>query len=184
MSPTTIFAKGYQVAGESSVFLGYLRDFPNVAGLLQSNYTRGNRLKDIQILLADDNEFVRRAIRSVLQMEPDFKIICEVANGVEAIEGSAKLQPAVVLLDVSMPGIGGLEAARQILKAAPNTEIVLLTEHAVAEMAHTALSIGIRGYVIKSDAAKDLAVAIRTVIQKKQYVSSGIAVEPNRATAI
>ena len=141
-------------------------------------------MKEIQILVADDNEFVRRAIRTVLQLEPDFKIICEAPNGAEAIDGSAKLQPAVVLMDVSMPGIGGLEAARQILKVAPNTEIVLLTEHAVAEMAHTALSMGIRGYVIKSDAAKDLADAIRTVIQKKQYVSSGLPLQPNRVSAI
>jgi DNA-binding NarL/FixJ family response regulator len=141
-------------------------------------------LKEIQILVADDNEFVRRAIRSVLQLEPDFNIICEAADGVAAVDESIKLLPTVVLMDVSMPGIGGLEAARQILKVAPHTEIVLLTEHAVAEMAHTALSMGIHGYVIKSDAAKDLADAIRTVIQKKQYVSSGLAVEPNRASAI
>jgi DNA-binding NarL/FixJ family response regulator len=141
-------------------------------------------LKDIQILVADDNEFVRRAIRSVLQMEPDFKIICEAADGVAAIDESTKLLPTVVLMDVSMPGIGGLEAARQILEIAPNTEIVLLTEHAVAEMARTALSMGIRGYVIKSDAAKDLADAIRTVIQKKQYVSSGLPLQPNTASAI
>jgi DNA-binding NarL/FixJ family response regulator len=73
-------------------------------------------LKDIQILVADDNEFVRRAIRSSLQLEPDFKIICEAADGVEAIDESAKLLPAVVLMDVSMPGIGGLEAACQILE--------------------------------------------------------------------
>jgi DNA-binding NarL/FixJ family response regulator len=146
--------------------------------------TRGEALKEIRILVADDNEFVRRAIRSVLKMEADFKIVCEATDGAEAIDESAKLQPAVVLLDLSMPGMGGLQAARQILEAAPHTEIVLLTEHAVAEMAHTALSMGIRGYVIKSDAAKDLADAIRTVIQKKQYVSSGLALEPNRATAI
>jgi DNA-binding NarL/FixJ family response regulator len=141
-------------------------------------------LKDIQILVADDNEFVRRAIRSVLRMEPDFKIVYEAKNGIEAIEQAGKLLPNVVLLDVSMPGIGGLEAARQILEAAPNTEIVLLTEHAVTEMARTALSRGIRGYVIKSDAGKDLADAVRTVIQGKQYVSSGLTMEPNRTGAI
>jgi DNA-binding NarL/FixJ family response regulator len=184
MSIARILAQARRVSRESSVFPGYLRDFPSVAGLLQSNYTRGNRLKDIQILVADDNKFVRRAIRSVLQMETDFEIICEAANGVEAVEESAKLQPAVVLMDVSMPGIGGLEAARQILEGSPNTEIILLTEHAVAEMAHTALSMGIRGYVIKSDAAKDLPDAIRTVIQKKKYVSSGLPAHPNKATAI
>jgi DNA-binding NarL/FixJ family response regulator len=146
--------------------------------------TRGSPLKDIHILVADDNEFVRRAIRSVLQIEPDFQIICEAANGVEAIDESKKLLPAVVLMDVSMPGIGGLEAARQILEVAPHTEIVLLTEHAVTEMARTALSMGIRGYVIKSDAAKDLPDAIRTVIQKKHYVSPGLPVQPHRASAI
>jgi DNA-binding NarL/FixJ family response regulator len=146
--------------------------------------TRGNHLKEIQILVADDNEFVRRAIRSVLQLDPDFKIIREAADGVEAVNASAKLLPAVVLMDVNMPGIGGLEAARQILDVAPKTEIILLTEHAVAEMAHTALSMGIRGYVIKSDAAKDLPDAIRTVIQKKQYISPGLRARPNTAPAI
>jgi two-component system invasion response regulator UvrY len=140
-------------------------------------------LKDIQILVADDNEFVRRAIRNVLQTETDFKIVCEAADGVEAIEQSAKLQPAVVLMDVNMPGIGGLEAARRILEKAPTTEIVLLTEHAITEMARTALSLGIRGYVIKSDAAKDLARAVRTVIRREQYVSSGLALQPNTARA-
>ena len=120
----------------------------------------------------------------MLQIEPDFQIICEAANGVEAIDESKKLLPTVVLMDVSMPGIGGLEAARQILEVAPHTEIVLLTEHAVTEMARTALSMGIRGYVIKSDAAKDLPDAIRTVIQKKQYVSPGLPVQPRRASAI
>jgi DNA-binding NarL/FixJ family response regulator len=146
--------------------------------------TRGNHLKELQILVADDNEFVRRAIRSVLQIETDFKIICEARHGVEAIEKSAKLLPAIVLMDISMPGIGGLEAARQVLEVAPNAEIILLTEHAVTEMAHTALSMGIRGYVIKSDAAKDLPDAIRTVIQKKQYVSPGLHAPPNTAPAV
>ena len=184
MPTTTIFARGSRVGGESSVFSRLLPRLPECCWVIAKYLHEGNRLKDIKILLADDNEFVRRAIRSVLQLEPDFKIIYEAVDGVEALDKSAKLQPAVVLMDVSMPGIGGLEAARQILQAGPNTEIVLLTEHAVAEMAHTALSMGIRGFVIKSDAAKDLADAIRTVIQKKQYVSSGLAVEPNRASAI
>ena len=141
-------------------------------------------MKDIHILVADDNEFVRRAIRSVLQMEHDFKIICEAADGVAAIDEAAKLLPAVVVMDVSMPGIGGLEAARQIFEVSPSTEIVLLTEHAITEMARTALSMGIRGYVIKSDAAKDLPDAIRTVIQKKRYVSPGLPVQPHGAGAI
>lgn len=134
-------------------------------------------LKDIRILLADDNEFVRRAICSVLRMDANFRIICEVGDGVEAIEKAKELQPDVVLLDVSMPQIGGFEAARQILTVAPQTEIVLLTEHAVAEMARAALDRGIRGYVIKSQAAQELGVAIRTVIQRKQYVSTGLAVQ-------
>ena len=134
-------------------------------------------LKDIRILLADDNEFVRRAICSVLQVDANFRIICEVGDGVEAIEKSRELQPDVVLLDVSMPQIGGFEAARQILTVAPQTEIVLLTEHAVAEMARAALDQGIRGYVIKSDAAQELGVAIRTVIQRERYTSAGLAVQ-------
>ncbi|MGH9529489.1 MAG: response regulator [Terriglobales bacterium] len=132
-------------------------------------------MKDIQILVADDNEFVRRAIRSVLELYPDFHIICEATDGLDAIEKSKELHPNVVLLDVSMPQIGGFEAARQILTASHQTEIVLLTEHAVAEMAQNAFDRGIRGYVIKSDAAKELAVAIRTVVQQGRYVSAGLS---------
>ncbi len=131
-------------------------------------------MKDIRILLADDNEFVRRAICSVLRVDPNFRIICEVADGLEAIEKSKDLQPDVVLLDVSMPQMGGFEAARQILIVAPKSEIVLLTEHAVAEMARTALDRGIKGYVIKSNAAQELSDAIRAVNQQKQYVSAGL----------
>jgi DNA-binding NarL/FixJ family response regulator len=112
-------------------------------------------------------------------MQPDFNVTCEVADGFGAIRRSEELQPDVVLLDVSMPQMGGFEAARQILAVAPNTEIILLTEHAVAEMARAALSMGIRGYVIKSDAAKDLVDAVRTVIQRKQYVSSGLSLIRN-----
>ena len=136
-------------------------------------------MKDIRILLADDNEFVRRAICGVLQQDANFRIICEVADGVEAIAQSKELQPDVVLLDVSMPQMGGFEAARQILTVAPKTEIILLTEYAVAEMARTALNQGIRGYVIKSNAATDLADAVRAVIQQKQYVSASLAVQGN-----
>jgi two-component system response regulator DesR len=131
-------------------------------------------LKRIKILLADDNEFVRRAVRSVLQIQPEFEVIYEAANGDEAAEKSRELQPNVVLLDVSMPAIGGFDAARRILEFAPGCEIIMLTEHAVPDMARAALASGIRGYVIKSDAAKDLADAVRTVLQGKQYVSSAL----------
>jgi DNA-binding NarL/FixJ family response regulator len=110
-------------------------------------------------------------------MDADFRIICEVADGLEAIEKSKELQPDVALLDISMPQMGGFEAARQILAAAPQTEIILLTEHAVSEMAQAALDRGIRGYVIKSDAAQELGIAIRTVIRQKSYVSAGLVVQ-------
>ncbi len=134
-------------------------------------------MKDIRILLADDNEFVRRAICSVLQVDADFRVICEVAGGLEAIEKSKELRPDVALLDISMPQMGGFEAARQILGAAPQTEIILLTEHAVSAMAQAALDLGIRGYVIKSNAAQELGVAIRTVIRQKSYVSAGLVAQ-------
>lgn len=134
-------------------------------------------MKDIRILLADDNEFVRHAIVGVLQMDADFRIICEVADGLEALEKSKQLQPDVALLDISMPQMGGFEAARQILAAAPQTEIILLTEHAVSEMAQAALDRGIRGYVIKSNAAQELGTAIRTVARRERYISAGLVAQ-------
>jgi DNA-binding NarL/FixJ family response regulator len=133
-------------------------------------------VNQIQILVADDHEFVRRAICGVLRTEPDFRILCEVKDGAEAIRKSKEMQPDVVVLDVSMPEPGGFEAARQILAVAPKTEIILLTEHAVTEMARAALKSGIRGYVVKSNAAKDLVNAVRAVIRHEQYVSPTLEV--------
>jgi len=131
-------------------------------------------VQEITFLIADDNEFVRRAICNVLRTDPDFRIVCEAASGPEAVERAKDLHPAIVLLDVSMPQMGGFDAAREIIAAVPNAEIILLTEHAVAEMARAALDAGIRGYVVKSDAAKELVDAVRAVLQKQQYVSSGL----------
>ena len=133
-------------------------------------------LKEIAILVADDNEFVRRAVCGVLRMDPDFRVICEAASGMEAVDKAKELQPHVVLLDVSMPQLSGFEAARQILAALPQVEIILLTEHAVAEMARAALDAGVRGYVIKSDAATELGDAVRAVMRKERYISSALPV--------
>lgn len=144
-------------------------------GLLQYVLTWGRVLKDINILIVDDNEFVRRAICNILRSEPMFRVVCEVADGAEGIQKSKELQPAVVLLDVSMPGMGGFEAAGQILAVSPKSEIVLLTQHAVARMAQAAFANGIRGYVVKSDAATDLVPAVRAAIEHRQFASLGLA---------
>ena len=133
-------------------------------------------MNQIRILVADDNEFVRRAICAVLRKQPDIQILCEVDSGMDAVEKSRALQPDVVILDVSMPELGGFEAARQILAVASKTEVVLLTEHAVAEMARAAMKSGIRGYVVKSDAAKDLVDAVRTVMRQEAYLSPALGV--------
>jgi DNA-binding NarL/FixJ family response regulator len=116
----------------------------------------------LRILIVDDQEPVRRALRGLLRTQPAFQLCGEAADGLEAIEKARELKPQVVLMDVSMPRLDGLEATRQIIKALPETEVLILTQHDSEQAARAAKDAGARGYLSKSD-ARYLISAVETV---------------------
>jgi DNA-binding NarL/FixJ family response regulator len=117
----------------------------------------------IRILIADDNELVRLGIRSVLAELPDFLIVSEAANGLEAITKAKETQPDVVLLDLSMPELNGIAAVRVISEIAPDARVVIVTEHESPVFIRQSFTAGACGFLPKADLAKELAVAIREV---------------------
>jgi len=128
----------------------------------------------LRILLADDHKIFRQGVRALLERE-GFRVEGEVADGHAAIEMAARLSPDVVVLDLAMPMLNGLDAAREIARASPRTRTILLTMHAEDPYVARALHAGIRGYVLKSQAAEDLVQAIREVARGAVYLSPGVS---------
>lgn len=131
-------------------------------------------MSPLSILIADDHEVVRRGIRTLFEPRPEWKICGEAATGREAIEKARKLCPDVILLDITMPDIGGLEAIPQILNVCPTARILVLTMHDSGEMATQVLAAGASGLVLKSDAGRDLIRAVEAVDKKKPFLSPAV----------
>jgi DNA-binding NarL/FixJ family response regulator len=128
------------------------------------------KLATVRILIVDDCEPWRRAVCSMLQQYEDLEVICESSDGLEAVQKTTELQPDLILLDIGLPNLNGLEAARQIRKASPGSRILFLTSDGTPELVEEALRIGALGYVIKSDTASDLLPALRTVMRNQRFV--------------
>lgn len=127
----------------------------------------------IKILIADDHQLVRVGIRRLLEDEKDFKVVGEAGDGKEAIEQVKKLNPDVVLMDVAMPGMDGMEATKRLVKKRKEpAKVVILTMHADEHYAARLLRMGASGYVVKDAAPAELAEAIRTVHEGKRFVSA------------
>lgn len=124
----------------------------------------------VRILIVDDSEPWRHSLCSFLQHNPVWQIICEASDGLEAIEKSRELHPDLILLDIGLPKLNGIEAARQIRTVAPGSRILFLSENCCPEVVWEALHVGGCGYVVKSDAGSDLAAALEAVIANKRFV--------------
>jgi DNA-binding NarL/FixJ family response regulator len=131
--------------------------------------------KKLRILIADDHELVRRGIRGLLRVQRVWKVAGEAANGREAGEKARKLKPDVIILDIGMPNLDGMEATRQIREAAPNTEILILTMHESNQMVRRVLEAGARGFVLKSDLAGHLVRAVKVVSKGKIYLTPKVS---------
>jgi DNA-binding NarL/FixJ family response regulator len=127
-----------------------------------------------RVLIADDHEVIRRGVHWLLQASPEWELCGEAKNGQEAIRLAEELKPEIIVMDVSMPGINGVEAARAILSKIPQAKILLLTLHASIELIRSAFRAGVRGYILKSEAEEELIQALSVVIRDGIYVSPRI----------
>lgn len=127
-----------------------------------------------QVLVVEDFEPFRIFVKSLLGNATGLRVICEVADGLQAVERAQELSPDLTLMDIGLPGLNGIEAARRILKFIPESKIVFLTQETAAEVVREALSLGTCGYVVKSQAGSHLLAAIEAVLQGKRFVSSGL----------
>jgi DNA-binding NarL/FixJ family response regulator len=125
----------------------------------------------IRILLVDDHPIVRQGLKTLLEAHPGWEIIGEAADGLEAVDKADRLHPDVMVLDVTMPKMNGLEACRQIRQKAPGLEILFVTQHDSPQMMREALEAGARGYVVKSNAARDLLEAVEAVSQHRVFTA-------------
>jgi len=128
-----------------------------------------------RILVADDHEVVRRGLCALLQSQPDWELCGEAADGREAVEKANKLRPDAVILDIGMPTLNGLEATRQILKVNPQVRVLILTLHDSDQVVREVLNAGARGFLLKSDAARDLVSAVEALRRDKTYFTSKVA---------
>ena len=129
----------------------------------------------LKILVADDHDIVRTGMKSLMEDQPGWQVVAEAGTGRMAVDKAKASSPDVCVLDVTMPELNGLEAARQIKKLLPNTEILILTIHESEQIASEVLKVGARGYILKSDAGRELVAAVKAVAAHKNYFTSRIA---------
>ena len=132
-------------------------------------------MKRITVLLAEDHQMVSEGFRSLLKHEPDVEIVGEAASGRQAVQLTRKLRPAVVVMDISMPLLNGLEATRQIRKEVPGTKVIILSAHSDDAYVEQAASLGAAGFLLKQTSSHALAEAIREVEKGKTFFSPAIA---------
>jgi DNA-binding NarL/FixJ family response regulator len=131
--------------------------------------------RSIRVLVVEDFEPWRRFISSTLQKQPELEISGQISDGLEAVRQAQELKPDLILLDIGLPTINGIEAARRIREVSPASKILFVSETRSPEIAEEALNTGAGGYVLKSDAASDLLPAIKAVLQGKRFVSASLA---------
>lgn len=129
----------------------------------------------IKILLADDHKIMRDGLRTLIEGQPGMKVIAEAGNGQEAVQKAIILQPDIVVMDINMPGLNGIEATRQIVAKTPEVKVIALSMYSEKKFIVEMLKAGASGYLLKECAAEELITAIRSVKQKTLYLSPGLA---------
>jgi len=129
----------------------------------------------IRVLVVDDYALWRRFVSSTLQKQPELQVIGEVSDGLEAVEKAQELQPDLILLDIGLPTLNGIEAARRIRERVPKSKILFVSELRSPDIVGEALSTAAGGYVLKSDAASELLPAVKVVLEGKRFISASLA---------
>ena len=152
-----------------------------MAAVSRSSHDRSVPLT--RVLVVEDNGRFRNFVCSKLRQRNDFKIVGEAVDGLEAVGKAGELRPDLILMDIGLPGLNGIDAARRILELLPECKIIFLTQEDSAKVVEAALSLGARGYVIKARAESELLLAIDTARQDGQFVSSAVAKQDRSETA-
>ncbi len=129
----------------------------------------------LEVLVADDHDIVRRGLRDLLERQPGWRVVGEATNGKEAVEKAKQLKPDVSILDISMPSLNGLEAARQITASGSPTKVLILTMHHSDPLIQQMVKAGVRGYVLKTDAATELVQAVEALHRNRTFFTSKVA---------
>ena len=129
----------------------------------------------IEVMLVDDHEIVKQGIRAVISKESDIVVVAEASNGKDAIELAKEKSPDIVIMDITLPQLNGLDASRQIIKQNKNIKILILSMHESRAFIERALSYGVKGYILKDSAASEITHAIREVYSGKYFLSSKIS---------
>ena len=128
-------------------------------------------MSSIRVLVVDDFEPFREFVRSTLSRKLELQVVGEASDGSEAVRKAAELKPDLILLDISLPSLNGLDAARQIRKLLPESKIIFLSQESSAEVMQEALGLGAWGYIVKTKAGSDLLAAVESLISGKRFVS-------------
>lgn len=131
-------------------------------------------MNPLRIIIVDDHAVVRRGVRALLESQPGWEVVGEAVTGREAVDLAKRLYPDIVVMDLSLPELNGLDAARQILKDSPRTEVLVLTMHHSEELVRNVLQAGARGYVLKSDADASLIAAVESLRDHKPFLTSTV----------
>lgn len=132
-------------------------------------------MRRLRILIADDHEVMRTGVRALVEQEPEWQVCGTATNGQEAVDAARKIKPDVVILDMTMPELDGLEALREIKRALPNTEVVIFSAYHSEEVIGQLFEAGAKSYVQKSDASRHLVTAIKSLAEHKPFFTSDIS---------
>jgi len=131
-------------------------------------------MNPIRILLADDHTVMRRGLRALLERQSGFQVVAEAADGREAVDSAAALNPDVAVIDIVMPKMNGLDLARELHKRLPDTEILMVTQYDAPHVVEESLRAGARGYVLKSSVGAELVPAVEAASQHRRFISPAI----------
>jgi DNA-binding NarL/FixJ family response regulator len=132
-------------------------------------------MASVRILVVEDFAPFRQFVCSTLRERPDLQVICEVSDGLEAVQKAEELKPDLIVLDIGLPTLNGIEAARRIRKVAPETKILFVSQESSADVVREALRLGALGYVVKAHAGSDLLAAVEEVCLGRQFVGRGLS---------
>ena len=132
-------------------------------------------MSTLRILVADDHEVARKGVRALLEAHPGWEVCGEAADGREAVSSASRLKPDLVLLDIGMPGLNGLDATRQIIASAPQTRVLILTMHDSEQVVREVLAAGALGFLLKSDAGRDLVAAVEALQHRRTFFTTKVA---------